>query len=90
MRGQRNYDGKTYCKKCQCKRTAKKLIGRKAWNKGKFLPYEKRSLKPYISSDGYRMVPNGSIDRKTKWNMYSKEHKLVIEQNIGRKLKKEP
>jgi hypothetical protein len=82
----RNWDGKTYCKKCKGVVISERKKGQPAWNKGIYLPFEKRSLKPYISSDGYRMIPNGNIDRKIKWNMYSREHTLVMEKNIGRKL----
>ena len=57
----RNNDGLTICLSCSSKINSKKNIGRTPWNKGNFLPLEQRSLKPYISSDGYRMVPNDLI-----------------------------
>lgn len=71
----RNSDGKTFCKKC----SVIKSNQNRDYNGKNF----------YISSDGYKMIRNGKSKQKgIGWSCYSKEHKLVVEKHVGRKLKK--
>jgi len=43
----------------------------------------------YISSDGYRLVTiRDRINVKSPWSVYEREHRVVIEKHLGRKLLK--
>jgi hypothetical protein len=93
----RGFDGKTYCHKCTARINAKKRVGKRTTSFGR--KYTTDKLGPnnprfktgtYIGSDGYRIIwigPHGS-KTDTKWDLYRKEHFVVIEKVIGRKLKK--
>lgn len=91
----RNWPLTTYCRKCACKISANKRRGKPAHNKGKKLSQElKGSNHPswkggtYISHDGYRMIYCPIDNPKNKWKYYRKEHIVVIEEYLGRKLAK--
>lgn len=90
----RGYDGKTYCVSCNCKKLGKNKKGKKSWNSGKKIPHisgnKSKSWKGgrYISSDGYWMVYCGNNDTNIKWKNYRKEHLVIAEQKLKRKLKK--
>jgi len=82
----RRNDGKTYCRVCTCKTTAKNRIGVPRKPRLKMSPYDmKRSS--YVSFDGYRVIfdPDYYNDYGS-FKGYVKEHKAVIEKHIGRKL----
>lgn len=77
------------CRKCSNKRNGIKKRGRPSWNSGKkysIAPVEKTS---YINSSGYVEVwcgrGEGSRGRKDGYRL---QHHLVIEEKIGRPLKK--
>jgi len=77
------------CRSCSNKRNGIKKIGKPSWNSGKrysISPVEKTS---YINSSGYKEVwcgrGEGSRGRKDGYRL---EHHLVVEDKIGRKLKK--
>jgi hypothetical protein len=86
--------GKTNCRRCASIKSGKKRIGKPCWNKGIKLPDNKKGKYhsswrggKYIDAHGYVMVhcPSGK-NRKSKWADYKKEHVLVIEKSIDRKL----
>ncbi len=90
----RKNDGKTYCHKCAMKIVGINKAGKPAWNKGKKFPHlsGKNSIfwkgGRYISSDGYWMIYIGNNNNhKIKWNNYRKEHCVIAEEKLGRKLK---
>lgn len=92
----RGFSGKTSCRKCSNKAKGINRIGKPAWNKGKKLPESQKGKNhpswkggSYISSDGYRMIHISKDNTKSKWEHYSKEHIVVIEQLLGRKLNKD-
>lgn len=70
----RDNSGETFCSKCAVSKSNQN-------RKGNGKDY-------YISGDGYKMVRTGDKQNGIGWRAYSKEHKVVIEQYIGRKLKK--
>jgi hypothetical protein len=91
----KNWSRKTYCKKCASRLTGYSKKGTPAWNKGQKLPPEKRGRNSpswkggtYIDAHGYRMLHNGSEKHLVGWNNYSKEHTIVMEKEIARKLEK--
>lgn len=90
----KGFSGETSCRPCSSKATANKRIGHVPHNKGKKYPHlqgpNSKTWKggTYISSDGYIMKHVGfNNERKSGWEDYRKEHILIIEQQIGRKLK---
>ena len=96
QRSIKKWGTKTYCRGCASKLTGKEKCGRAAWNKGKKLPPEKKGENhsswkggSYISYDGYRMVyvPNPREEVKSNWEHYRKEHVLVMERYLGRKVR---
>lgn len=77
------------CRSCSNKRNGVKKRGRPSWNSGKkysIAPVEKTS---YINTSGYREIwcgrGEGSRGRK---DGYKLEHHMVIEDHIGRSIKK--
>lgn len=91
----RNYDGLTFCRSCTSKQNGinrkGKYISRK---KGKFISADQRKRKNYISSDGYNMVFDPSsykedLIKNKAYKGYRKEHILVMENFLGRKLTKD-
>jgi hypothetical protein len=83
------------CKPCRNKLNGKLKTGKPSPRKGKpsFLKgaaHPKWNGGKYIASDGYVMVlvKHGSLDRKSGWENYRKEHVVLMEKKIGRKLKK--
>lgn len=91
----KNFDGSTHCKSCTGKRNGQHLKGKVPWNKGKKFPEvskeKSKSWKggTYLSQDGYQMRYIGNDDQNIKWNNYQKEHRLVMEEKLGRRLLKE-
>lgn len=88
----RKRDGKTYCRSCACKVTAQKKIGKPAHNKGVIYQHLRGENHPkwkggtYVSSDGYRMILVSHDNNITKWKNYKKEHIVVMESKLDRKL----
>ena len=89
-----NRSGETYCKRCSGKKNGVKSRGRK-WKK-KPHQIQTREQHPswkggrYVSSDGYIMV-NVKIGRHSNqsgWGNYKKEHVVVMEKHLNRKLRK--
>lgn len=93
LRGQKlkNHNGKTFCRSCQSRNNIKIAHKKGPWNKGKYIPPEKRKGKSYITSDGYRAIFQYKYDRRyhSQWANYRKEHLVVMENHLGRQLKKE-
>jgi hypothetical protein len=89
---QRN--GKTYCQSCATKIGGVKRKGRKAPHTAKRNSSQVGKNHPswrggqYVDANGYRMVNVRSGRRKSGWGNYKKEHILVVERNIGRKILK--
>ena len=90
----RGNPGTTYCRSCICKISAEKRRGKPAHNKGKPLPDSQKGCNHvswkggrYISSDGYVMVYVGGDKKRNGWQRYKKEHMLIAEKMLGRKLK---
>lgn len=90
----RNNDGKTYCKNCANIRSGIKKIGRPSPLKGReFKDRQGKNHKcwkggSYLSADGYRMIFVKSGKTKIGWTKYRKEHIVLIEEKIGRKISK--
>ncbi|MCA1800729.1 MAG: HNH endonuclease, partial [Actinobacteria bacterium] len=83
-------DGETYCRKCMSIRTGNARRGKhEAWNKGNHMDNSERNMSPWISTDGYRMVfdERKSYTRQNGWASYKKEHILIFELELGRKLR---
>lgn len=91
-----NRNGETFCRKCSAKRTAKPRIGIK-WKKK--LEHIKSGLDhpnwkggKYTTTDGYVMVnvKIGTIKEEGEvgWHRYKREHFIVMEEHLGRKLEK--
>ena len=90
----RNHSGITYCRACTCKMTANKPGPRTT--KGKTRPHLQKENSPnwkggrYIDAHGYVMVHVGkNLEVKSKWESYQKEHVVVMEEQLGRKLTKD-
>lgn len=90
-----NNNGLTKCRSCATKENGKKRIGKPAHNKGKKYPNLSKENSScwkggqYKSFDGYTMIHVKSGHSNCGWNSYKKRHRVVIEENIGRKLSKE-
>lgn len=91
---ERNASGITYCRNCTCKMTANKPGPRST--RGKVRPHLQKENSPnwkggkYTDSHGYVMVHVGkNLEVKSKWESYQKEHVVVMEKQLGRKLLKE-
>lgn len=88
----RNNDGKTYCRSCSIQRATLARKGRPNWAKGKTFPSRQGERAAawkggsYISSDGYRMIYIKNPNAKSKWDHYQKEHIILAEQILNRKL----
>jgi len=70
----RGWDGKTYCGSCAVKKS----------NQNR--DYKSKGF--YISSDGYKMIKTNKKKNGSGWSCYEKEHKVIAEEKISRKLKK--
>lgn len=91
----RGWPKTTFCRSCVCKISVAKRKGKPAHNKGKKLDSsQKGSNHPswkggrYIASDGYVMIHVGGEKQEVGWTNYQKEHKLVAEEMLNRKLEK--
>ncbi len=91
----RGNPGTTYCRGCASKISGKAKVGKPAWNRGRKLPPHQRgqghpSWKGgrYIDAHGYVAVhhPGEHDNPRSKWENYVKEHVLVMEQHVGRRL----
>jgi hypothetical protein len=87
-----NRTGLTYCRSCSSKINGIKRQGKPAHNKGKKLPPSKKGKNHpswkggrYISNDGYVMIHVGNSS-EIGWQSYKKEHTLVVENFLKRKL----
>jgi len=85
-------NGETFCRKCACKKSASKRKGC-TWKKKphQILTGEKHPNwrgGRYISSDGYVMI-NVKVGRPRDgngWGNYKKEHVVIVQKILGRKL----
>ncbi len=90
----RNWTGKTFCRKCATRIAAKNRIGKPSPFKGVARADMRGKNHPswnggsYIDSSGYKMIHVKSGHADCGWGSYSKEHRVVMEQYLGRKLKK--
>lgn len=82
----RKNTGTTYCRRCA--NTINPRRGHTAWNKGKFKPLSERKRTRYTDAHGYVMVYIPKPGSARGWIAYHKEHKIVLEAHLGRKLKK--
>lgn len=86
--------GKTFCQPCSCKEGGKKRKGRSAPAVAKANRLRRREQHAswkggrYIDNEGYVMVLISSETSKQGWAKYQKEHVLVMEQYLLRKLRK--
>lgn len=86
--------GKTYCRICSNIRSGIRKRGSPSPFKGRNFP--ERCGKnhkcwkggSYLSIDGYRMVMVTSGRMKSGWRKYRKEHIVLIEEKIGRRISK--
>ena len=92
----RGFTGETFCKKCACVKTGLKSRGKRTpWNKGKKFPHLSKENSrtwnggKYLAHDGYMMLHVGGDRGVSNWGQYRKEHKVVMENKIGRQLKKQ-
>jgi len=92
-----NRKGETFCKSCATKNSGEKRRGRPSPFKGTKRPNMQGEFSPtwkggeYIDVHGYKMKYVGCDKRnrtRNGWSSYKKEHILVIEEYIGRKLEK--
>lgn len=89
-----NFSGETPCRQCSAKRTAIARRGTPSPFKGKQRPELQNEKSAtwkggtYISSDGYRMIHIRNKNAKSKWEHYKKEHIVLIEQHLKRKMRK--
>ena len=87
----RGWPNTTYCRKCAVLISAKNRRGKPAHNKGKKYPHLQRHNHPswhggrYLAHDGYWMIYTGNRG-SNGWSSYRKEHIILIEQMLGRKL----
>jgi len=90
----RNNDLITLCKRCNGIEQGNKNKGRSCIHKGKSRPHLSGNKSSswsggrWISSDGYWMVYLGNHNKKNKWKNYRKEHLIIAEEKLGRKLRK--
>ncbi len=92
----KGFSGKTYCRGCASKKSAKSRRGKPAWNKGVKLPESQKGENhpswkggTFISSDGYKMIhcPGyANTASSSKWAHYKKEHIVIVETALNRKL----
>lgn len=86
--------GETLCRKCSSIKSGIAKRGKVSPKKGIKLPHlaKENSKKwnggTYISSDGYRMIFIDNDNINSGWDKYRKEHILVMEKYIGRKIAK--
>lgn len=70
----RGWSGQTFCSSCAVKKS----------NQNR----DYNSKNYYISGDGYKMVKIGKKKNGVGWTCYEKEHKIIAEKRLGRKLNK--
>ena len=81
--------GRTMCRACACRITARSRIGSPAWNKGHMKPLADRSVKKYVlRKDGYMYEYAPTAQCMRGWGAYRKQHHLVIERATGKKVTK--
>lgn len=87
------YGGKTYCRKCASQSNGLKRRGKPSHNKGKKLSAEQKGANhpswkggKYIGGDGYVMIYVGDNGSEIGWHSYRKEHTIVFEESLNRKL----
>lgn len=91
---ERGHTGLTFCRLCAVRANAKKRRGLPAWNKGIKRPELRGKNHPswkggrYIDNYGYVMRHVGGEKTAVGWEAYRKEHVLVVEEFIGRRLVK--
>lgn len=91
-----NFNGETRCNRCSSKISGRKNKGRISKTRGIPQPNRRGKNSPtwkggeYVASDGYKMVRvnSGTLNRKSGWNQYQKEHVYLIEKELNRKLTK--
>lgn len=88
----RGLNGKTFCRPCMCKDTVSKRKPKSS--KGIPRPHLQKENSPnwkggrFIDSRGYVMVNLGNTLNSSKWKNYKKEHTVVAEKLLNRKLEK--
>jgi hypothetical protein len=87
------YNGLTYCRKCVTQFNGIKRRGKVPHNKGKKLKAEQKGVNhpswkggKYVDGNGYVMVYIGDNSSEIGWNSYRKEHTIVVEDFLNRKL----
>lgn len=92
----RNHNGLTYCRPCSALLNAHERRGKfNSPRKGKFIAPEARQRNPWISTDGYRMIfdpicyQEDTDSGKLAYRGYRKEHILVMERYLNRKLQED-
>ena len=90
----RGHDGITWCKRCATTTNAKKRIGKPTASRGVPRPQLQKQNSAnwkggrYVDVHGYVMVHVGNnLLVNSKWESYKKEHVVVMEAFLGRKLK---
>lgn len=86
-KNKRNKKFQNICRSCSCKITAKNRTN-PPWNKGQLKEDRFRNIKPYLSPDGYKMIFNPNPKSRRGWGTYRKEHMIVMEEYLNRKLNK--
>jgi hypothetical protein len=91
----RNFSGETFCQKCAAAANGKAACGKPSPFKGIARPEMRREKSPcwnggrYIDVHGYVMILIESGPRNgSGWKKYRKEHIIVMESHLGRKLRK--
>lgn len=91
----RGWSGKTSCKACAARRTLREAQRQAvAAQRGKPRPNQRREQHSrwkggrYMSHDGYVMIHVTSDTTHTGWAKYAKEHIVIAEGELGRKLEK--
>lgn len=91
----RGWTGRTYCQPCAARQSGKAQLGRKCPSVSQ-ANHERRGAKHaswkggrYIDAQGYVLVNvrSGHNNGKSGWDSYRKEHYLVMEEHLGRKLR---
>lgn len=90
----RNWTGETHCQPCAVRQTAKNNIGKSrpstSERNRKLFGEQHPSWKGgrYVDRHGYIMVnvKSGRNESESGWNNYRKEHVVVMEKEIGRKI----